>query len=567
MTTPIYIKRSLNTASPGSLANGELAYTANGDVLYIGSNDSLVAISGKRVPGVLTANQALVTNSTNMIDVLRVGNSTVNSVLNSANLVISNSTVSFTLPRPSTVEQGGNYYLKADGSWSTVTGATADPAGANTNIQYNDSGVMNGTDAFTFDEASNNVLIANSLFLGDGTTNAVVNTSLLRLANSTVTFDIIKPTTTEVSAANYYLASDSTWKQISVSSALDDLTDVTIVTAANNQLLVYDNDASQWENHDVGNGFVFSAQVMAVKANNGIIANTSGLFADAANGISVDAAGINVLANNGILANSSGVWAVGANGISITSAGINVLAGTDGGLISNATGTWVKAGTGVTVNSSGVNIGQAVGTSDNVTFANIVTTDITVSGNLDVTGTLTTVDTVNLVVNDSIISLARNNPADTLDIGFYGQYNDGTERFTGLIWDTTSDTWELFANTTAEPTTTVDTGGTGFVRSKLNSYLRTGWGTGLFEANSTGTTITANSTWAVALTANTLSLSSPLPGTSGGTGLGSFSDQDLLVANDSNGFTALAIGGTEGYVLQVNATAGIEWGAIDGGTF
>ena len=70
----IQIKRSLNTSTPGSLANGELAYTANGDVLYIGSNAAIVAIGGKRVPGTLTANQAIVVNATSGIDKIIVAN-------------------------------------------------------------------------------------------------------------------------------------------------------------------------------------------------------------------------------------------------------------------------------------------------------------------------------------------------------------------------------------------------------------------------------------------------------------------------------------------------------------
>ena len=64
MANLIQIKRSLNTASPTSLANGEFAYTANGDVLFIGSNSAVLAIAGARNPGTLTANQALVANST-----------------------------------------------------------------------------------------------------------------------------------------------------------------------------------------------------------------------------------------------------------------------------------------------------------------------------------------------------------------------------------------------------------------------------------------------------------------------------------------------------------------------
>jgi hypothetical protein len=99
----------------------------------------------------------------------------------------------------------------------------------------------------------------------------------------------------------------------------------------------------------------------------------------------------------------------------------------------------------------------------------------------------------------------------------------------------------------------------------LNAYLRTGWGTGLFEANATGVTITANSTYAVAFTANTLALSTALPGTSGGTGLASFSAGDQLFANATNGFSVLALG-IDGKIQQSNGTA-VIFADLDGGTF
>ena len=80
MANLIQIKRSLNTSTPGSLANGELAFTANGDVLYVGSNSTVVAIGGKRVPGTLTANQALVANATSYLDAIKVANATLDKV-------------------------------------------------------------------------------------------------------------------------------------------------------------------------------------------------------------------------------------------------------------------------------------------------------------------------------------------------------------------------------------------------------------------------------------------------------------------------------------------------------
>ena len=77
MSNLIQIKRSLNTANPVSLANGELAYTANGDVLFVGSNNTIVAVGGARNPGTLTANQALVANATSGIDKVIVANAVI----------------------------------------------------------------------------------------------------------------------------------------------------------------------------------------------------------------------------------------------------------------------------------------------------------------------------------------------------------------------------------------------------------------------------------------------------------------------------------------------------------
>ncbi|MFS6553888.1 hypothetical protein WHJ47_14350, partial [Staphylococcus aureus] len=61
-----------------------------------------------------------------------VGNTTVNATVNSTTFAIANSTSNSKITIPTTVERGGNYYLKADGTWSTVTAGSAAPAGANT---------------------------------------------------------------------------------------------------------------------------------------------------------------------------------------------------------------------------------------------------------------------------------------------------------------------------------------------------------------------------------------------------------------------------------------------------
>lgn len=211
----------------------------------------------------------------------------------------------------------------------------------------------------------------------------------------------------------------------------------------------------------------------------------------------------------------------------------------------------VTGGSTLTVNATGVHVNSSLSI-----------TDLTLAGNLTVSGTLTTIDTVNLTVKDSMIELANGNVStDALDIGFYGQYGEPGTKFTGMFRDASDGIYKLYSGLTAEPTTTVDTANLSYTQATLQSFLTSG---GLVS-NSTGVTLTANATVAVSMTANTLSLSTPLIGTSGGTGLSSYVNQDILVANSTSGFSKLALG-TDGKVLQSNGTA-LIYETLDGGTF
>jgi Chaperone of endosialidase len=60
-------------------------------------------------------------------------------------------------------------------------------------------------------------------------------------------------------------------------------------------------------------------------------------------------------------------------------------------------------------------------------------TDFTITGNLVVNGSTTTVNTSTVTTKDSLIKLADGNSSDSLDIGFYGQYNSTGVKFGGLL--------------------------------------------------------------------------------------------------------------------------------------
>ena len=119
-----------------------------------------------------------------------------------------------------------------------------------------------------------------------------------------------------------------------------------------------------------------------------------------------------------------------------------------------------SAGTGVTLSSGQISIGQSVGTTDNVTF-----NDIIVSGDLTVSGTTTTVNSNTVHIGDNIISLNHDETGTpSQDAGI--EIERGTSTNKTLVWDETNDKWTVGSET--------------FVA-------------GMFEGNLTASTITADS--------------------------------------------------------------------------
>jgi len=122
------------------------------------------------------------------------------------------------------------------------------------------------------------------------------------------------------------------------------------------------------------------------------------------------------------------------------------------------------AGTGVTYDSAAgsISIGQAVGTSDSVTFSGLkVTNNIVVDGNLQVNGTQTTINSTTLSIQDNMFYLnqleSSGSPTIVVDVGFAANYNDtGSYAHTGFFRDATDGTWKLFDGYTPEPDSDLD---------------------------------------------------------------------------------------------------------------
>jgi len=96
----------------------------------------------------------------------------------------------------------------------------------------------------------------------------------------------------------------------------------------------------------------------------------------------------------------------------------------------------VGAGTGVTVNANDIAIGQAIGTGDSPTFTNL-----TLSGDLTVSGTTTTLNTANLLVEDKFILL--NSGSDATGDGGILVGSGSNQSGSAFAWDDSTNRWAV----------------------------------------------------------------------------------------------------------------------------
>lgn len=245
-------------------------------------------------------------------------------------------------------------------------------------------------------------------------------------------------------------------------------------------------------------------------------------------------------------------------------------------------GTAINVGTNVNITTSSITVGNssvnAYITGDSVAFdgtlaagnttinGTLAAGNTTITGDLTVTGTVTTVDSTNLVVEDSLIRLARNQAntatfVDAVDVGFYGVYgNTSSIKYTGLARDASANVFILFDGLSQAPDNVVNT--SAITITSLQAYLLSG----ALTTNATAVTITANSTVNVAIVANTLTLSSALSVSSGGTGRATLTNNAIIVGNTA-GEVSLVSSSTEGHVLQISSSGSPTFGGLDGGSF
>jgi hypothetical protein len=100
-----------------------------------------------------------------------------------------------------------------------------------------------------------------------------------------------------------------------------------------------------------------------------------------------------------------------------------------------------------------------------------VTGNTVIDGDLTVEGSVTYISSSTLNVDDSMIKLAANNAADTVDVGFYGKYVSSGTKYSGLFRDATDGIFKFYTGSQTEPSTTVDTGATGYTIGTIEAVI------------------------------------------------------------------------------------------------
>ena len=220
--------------------------------------------------------------------------------------------------------------------------------------------------------------------------------------------------------------------------------------------------------------------------------------------------------------------------------------------------------------------------------------DIAISGNLIIHGNTLTQDVQTLNITDPIIYLAANNYySDAVDIGFAGNYFDGSaQRHTGLVRHANDGKLYAFTNYTPEPNNNIiDITHSSFSKAVLVTDIQSGnvsslfsaidvtdGGTGFRTAN-TGDLIygTGSNSFGKLLKPSSDSYlkmgSSGTPTwvdtiavTDGGTGNTTFTVNHVILGNGTNPLTTVG-SSTEGHLLTINSSGAPVFQHLNGGSF
>lgn len=245
------------------------------------------------------------------------------------------------------------------------------------------------------------------------------------------------------------------------------------ITASTNELNILDGVTATTSEINRLDGLL--ASTLELNTLVGVTASASEL--NTLDGSTITTAELNVL--DGITASTAELNIL--DGVTATAAEINIL---DGATLTTTELNYVDG-----VTSSIQTQLNAKAPTANPTFTGTISgVDISITGDLTVGGTTTTVNTQDLVVSDPLIYIGENNTANVVDIGIVGSFDDGTYQHTGIVRDASAGKWKLFKGVTDEPTTTVNFG-QGSLDTLAVGTLETSGLTATGAVNFTGATV------------------------------------------------------------------------------
>ena len=557
MAQIIKIKRSTTTASPTTLTNGELAYSAvtgGNHKLFIGrpggGTGDIDAIGGKYFTDIIDA-----AASSNTVGTLVLRDASGNFSAGT----ITASTFSGPLTGNVTGNLLGNVTGNVSGSALTVTQA-AQPAitslGTLTTLSV-DNLTLDGN---TFSTSSGNLNItpvAGSSIVLDGTIN--IDAGVVTGATSITSTSFVGELTGNASTA-------------------------TILQTARNFSIT--GDASAPAISFNGSGAV---ALNLTLANTGVTANSYG-SSTAIPVITVDAKGrVTALSTQNI-----------SSSFTISDGGTTDVFN-NGGTLTFTGGTGVT--TAVSNDTVTISIGQNVGTTSNVTFNDVsvngtltsnditstnisVTGNAIITGNLTVQGTTTSVESTTVTIDDPVIALADNTTSavsDGLDRGVRFKYGNGTSVLTGFFGLDIQTQRFVFQNS---QTAATDDFSTPWGDVEFGNIFGTGANIGNISVGvATDQTITTTSGNLVldaasdivqiqaAAQIDSLTLTTDLAVADGGTGRSTFTSNGVIYGNAANGLLVTAAGAWDathstGEFLSVDSAGVPTWtNTLDGGTY
>jgi hypothetical protein len=607
MALTLQIKRSTGSTAPGTLSDGELAYTHGNEKFYIGDGSTVKVIGGKsfndkidHADGTLTASSAILVDTNKAIDDLNVGNhattggslqlkegtnnGTHHVQLKSPNALAAN--VAFTLPA---ADGNADEFLKTNGSGALSFGAISSSftlaADSGSNDTFSTSETLTFTGGTGIDTTVSNNEITYAI---DSTVSTLAGTQTL--TNKTINAS----NNTITNIANGALA-NSTVSYGGVSLAL----------GATDATPAFDlADATNYPTSSLA-GTITNAQLAgsianAKLANDGITIGS----ADTSLGDTITAlAGMTAIAVDNLTLDANTISTTNSNGDMI-------LAPNGTGSVTVPSGYTARAGFGSDslVNKSYVDSvanGLDVKASVRVaTTANLAATYNNGAGTLTASSNgAISVDGVTLVVNDRVLVKDQSTAAQN---GFYKvtTVGSGSAAFVLTRTPDADAASELTAGAftfTEEGTANADNGyvlstngaislgTTGITFEQFSGAGQISAGAGLTK---TGNTIDVVGTAdKITVAANAITIASGYVGQSsittlgtiatgvwngtaigvahGGTGLTSVAKGSVLVANSANTLSALDGGGSDDGILLYTASSDtLAFGtSIDGGTF